>query len=500
MATMLWPIVRKALRYPTRTIIVDDQRQWRYIDLLGGAMFLAERLEQLTGNRRIGILLPTSGASAMALLAIWLLKRTAVPLNFLLAETERDYIIRDSELDLIITAGAMLEFLGSEPKGVNLLKLDELRFHGVPPFRMPPVAAGDDIAVILYTSGTSGRPKGVMLTHANLRWNCRASIRHARITTSDGFLGVLPQFHSFGLTVLTLIPLMGGAKVIYTARFVPKKLVDLMKEHRPDIFVGIPSMYHAMLGVKSATPADFASIRLAVSGGEPLPREIHERFMQQYEVDILEGYGLTETSPVVAWCTPWARQTSSVGKVLAGCEVRIVDDEERDVPRGQQGEVLIKGPNVMAGYLKLPEATAEAFTADGYFRTGDWGRIDRDGYLAITGRKKEMMIIGGENVFPREIEEVLGRHPAVAACGVTGQQDLSRGEVAVAFVELDEGATFDEAELRSWCRKELAGYKVPRRIYAAAALPRSPIGKVLRRELAKLIPEAPATDEAPAER
>ncbi len=490
MPTMLWPIIRKALRYPLRTVVVDDQRSWRYLELVGGAMHLADRLERETDNPRIGILLPTSGAFAMALLAVWLAKRQAVPINYLLSESERDYIVADSEIDLVITAGPMLEFLDAEPKDVKLLKLDEMHFRGrgVPPFRIPPLAKPDDLAVILYTSGTSGKPKGVMLTHGNLRWDCDASIRHARITTSDGFVGVLPQFHSFGLTALTLIPLRAGAKVIYTARFVPRKLVELIGRHKPDIMLAIPSMYHALSGVKSAGPADFASIRMAVSGGEPLPGEVHDRFRDRFNVDILEGYGLTETSPVVAWCTPWARREGSVGTILEGCDVRVVDEDGNKLPRGEEGEVLIKGPNVMAGYFKLPELTDEAFTEDGYFRTGDWGKIDGEGFLFITGRKKEMMIIGGENVFPREIEEVLAKHESVGACGVIGRPDPSRGEVAVAFVETVQGAELDEAALRSWCREHLAGFKVPRRIYAAAQLPRNPMGKVLRRELAKMIP------------
>ncbi len=489
MADMLWPIVRKALRHPTRPIIVDDQRQWRYIDLLGGAMYLAERLEQMTDRPRIGILLPTSGAVPMALLAIWLLKRQAVPINFLLSESERDYIIADADLDVVITAGPMLEFLGSEPKNVTLLKLDEMKFKGVPPFRIPPCARSSDVAVMLYTSGTSGKPKGVMLTHGNLRANVNACVEHARLETISGLLSVLPQFHSFGLTVMTLLPLANVLKVIYTARFVPKKLIELIAEHKPEVFVAIPSMYNALLSVKSATREDMASLTMAISGGEPLPNATRERFAEQFGVEIREGYGLTETSPVVAWSTPWANRPGAVGTAIPGCEVQIVDEQERPLPREAEGEILIKGPSVMAGYHKLPEITASVFTQDGRFRTGDWGKLDRDGFLYITGRKKEMMIIGGENVFPREIEEVLSKHPTIAACGVTGKQDLSRGEVAIGFVEMVEGETFDEGALRAHVRNELAGYKVPRRIYAVEELPRNPTGKVLRRELAAMIPE-----------
>ncbi len=466
-------------------MIVDDQRQWRYIDLVGGALHLAEKLESLSAAQRVGILLPTSGAVPMALLAIWMLRRTAVPINFLLSPGERKYIIDHSEVDLVITAGAMLEHLGEEPQGVRLVKLDELEFKGVPPLRLPAVAGADELAVILYTSGTSGLPKGVMLSHRNLRSNIESAIQHVHLTTANGFIGVLPQFHSFGLTALTLVPLVAGAKVIYTARFVPSKLVKLIRKHQPDIFLGIPSMYNAMLGMKKLGPDDLRSIRLPISGGEPLPREIFDKFKQQYDLHILEGYGLTETAPVVAWSIPEAWKEGSVGKVLPGIDVRIVDENEHDLGRNSEGEVLIKGPNVMRGYLKQPDETAKVFNDQGYFRTGDWGKLDDEGFLFITGRKKEMMIIGGENVFPREIEEVLNRHESVRDCGVVGRTDPSRGEVPVAFVELEDDAAFDESALRAFCRKHLAGFKVPREIHQMVQLPRGPTGKVLRRKLAE---------------
>jgi long-chain acyl-CoA synthetase len=484
MKTMLWPILRTALRNPSRLAIVDDQRRWRYIDLLGGAFHLAEKIEAISHQRRVGILLPTSGAFPMALLAIWLLRRVPVPVNFLLQARERQFIIDHSEIDTLITAGPMLEHLGEAPSGVRLLKLDEMTFTGAPPLRWPPIAAADEPAVILYTSGTSGRPKGVVLTHGNLSSNVRAAIQHVRLTTSDGFIGVLPQFHSFGLTALTLVPLSGGALVIYTARFQPLKLVKLIRQYKPDIFLGIPSMYNALLGVKSLGPDDLKQIKLAVSGGEPLPQVIFDRFKSQFDMHILEGYGLTETAPVVSWSVPWAWKPGSVGKVLPGIEVQIVDDADRPVPPGEEGEVLVRGPNVMAGYYRQAELTAEVLDGRGYFRTGDWGKLDEEGFLFITGRKKDMLIIGGENVFPREIEEVLNQHPTVRDSAVVGRQDYSRGEVPIAFVEIEEGATFDEAALRTWCREHLAGYKVPREIRSMVSLPRGPTGKVLRRELA----------------
>jgi long-chain acyl-CoA synthetase len=277
-------------------------------------------------------------------------------------------------------------------------------------------------------------------------------------------------------------------KAVWSARFLPPRIIKLMREHRPTVFVAIPSMYNALLSVKSATPEDFASLRLVVSGGEPLPRATFEKFRERFGVTLNEGYGLTETSPVTNWCRPEEWRPHSVGPPLPGITERVVDPATGAVlDPGQDGEVQIKGPNVMRGYLHLPRETAACFTPDGFFRTGDMGRFDLDGHLYITGRIKDMLIIGGENVFPREIEEVLNRHPGVGESAVVGQVDPLRGELPVAFVEMKEGAAFDETDLKQWCRRSLAGYKVPDQVRRMDALPRNATGKVLRRELKKII-------------
>jgi len=490
MASMFWPIVRQAIRHPRRQVIVDDQRTWRYLDLLGGALHLAQQIEKVSGSQHVGIMLPTSGMTPMAVLACWMLDRVVVPINYLLGESERQYVIDHSDVDTVITVGKMLEYLGSEPQGVNLLKLDEVKFDGVPPLRMPPLhTPSDQVAAILYTSGTSGRPKGVMLTHGNLRANVRDAVKHSGIDASSGFAGVLPQFHCFGLTVLTLLPLAVGCKVVYTARFVPTKLLQKIREHRPDIFMAIPSMYAALASLKNATPDDMSSIRLAISGAEPLAAETRERFYEKFGVRILEGYGLTETSPGVSWSLPDHNRDGSVGPPLPNVTIEIRDSQGRPLPAGEKGEICIAGPNIMAGYYKMPDETAKVIDDRGFFRTGDMGKIDIDGLLSITGRIKEMLIIGGENVFPREIEEVLSRHPAVQASAVVGRQDPSRGEVPVAFVEILDGHEFEEAKLRAHCREHLAGYKVPKRIVRMDELPRNPTGKVLRRKLSDQLDE-----------
>lgn len=483
-----WPILRNLLRHPTRVAAVDERRSYKSIEIVVGALHLAGLMESKCATPTVGTLLPSSGAFPMAALAGWSLGKVVVPLNFLLKHEELQYVIDDCETDTIITARAMLDFMKFTPKVRNLICLEDVKFEGVPPLRWPAGAGEDDLAVLLYTSGTSGRPKGVMLTHGNLSANISQIQRWIEFTTDDIMLGVLPQFHSFGLTVLTLVPLTMGFRAIFIPRFVPHKIVQALRQHRPTIFVAIPSMYGALLAVKDGGPEDFKSLRITVSGGEPLPEAIAHKVNSRFGVELNEGYGLTETAPVTNWCRPSEIRPHSVGKPLPDIDQRIVDlNTGLRVPQGHEGEVQMKGPNIMKGYFKLPEETAAAFTDDGYFRTGDIGHFDQDGHLYITGRLKEMMIIGGENVFPREIEEVLNKHHSVAASGVVPMSDPLRGEQPVAFVEIKEGETFDEQALKTWCRRSLAGYKVPALIRVLAELPKNPTGKIMRRELKKLV-------------
>jgi long-chain acyl-CoA synthetase len=329
-----------------------------------------------------------------------------------------------------------------------------------------------------------------MLTCGNLSANVRQCQEWVEFGREDSILGVLPQFHSFGLTVLTMLPLATGARAVYTARFVPRKIVDLARQHRPTALVAIPSMYNALRLLKDASPDDFSSLRFAVSGGEPLPAAVYDGFHEKFGVEINEGYGLTETSPVTNWCRPHEQRRKCVGKALSGIDQKILGPDGTVLGPNQDGEVRMKGPNIMKGYLNLPDETAAVFDEHGYFKTGDMGRLDEQGFLSITGRIKEMLIIGGENVFPREIEEVLNRHDSVKESAVIGMQDGMRGEVALAFVELKEGATFDEPALKAFCRESIAGFKVPRDIRVLKELPRNPTGKIMRRKLSVDTPSA----------
>ncbi|MEM9020587.1 MAG: AMP-binding protein [Planctomycetota bacterium] len=491
---LLRPIMARCLKHPRRTAVVGDTASLTYLKLLAASFHLARHIGRLTDKPNIGLMLPTSGAFPVALLGAWQAGKVAVPLNYLLSKDDLHHVIADAELDTVITVGKLLDTVGHDmiPEGITVVKFEELSFKGIPPFRWPAKPKDDDLALLLYTSGTSGRPKGVMLSHGALQSNVHAVIEHAELTAADTFLGVLPQFHAFGVTALTLLPMFLGAKVVYTARFVPRKLVDLIRQHRPDIFIAVPSMFGALLSVKGATAEDYACLSYAVCGAEPLPQSIYDAYKDRYQLGLLEGYGLTETAPVTNWSTPKQSRLHSVGRSLPGVRNFIVDEDNKLLGPDEEGEILIAGPNVMMGYWHLPEQTdsvMQYLEIEGEdqpvraFRTGDIGKLDADGFLYITGRKKEMLIVGGENVFPREIEEVLNQHPSVRASAVVGKPDDMRGEVPIAFVETEDDAEFDDTVLRNHCRDLLAQFKVPREIRQLDALPRNPTGKILRREL-----------------
>lgn len=493
---LLRTILKQCILHPRRIAVVDDFRQYSYLQILGGSMFMAKAIEAATTRPHVGILLPTSGAFPMALLGCWLARRVGVPINYLLKPSEMTQVNDDSGIDTIITVGPMLDHLGGRsalPERLTIVRMDQMKFTGIPPLRWPPSFSPEDLAVLLYTSGTSGKPKGVMLTHGNFESDVRGGVIHAELTQADTFLGVIPQFHSFGLTALTLLPLSIGSRVVFTARFVPRKFIDLIRTHRPQVMMGVPSLYGALLTVKDSSADDFSSIRYAISGGEALSDAVFEQFQTRFNVKLLEGYGLTETTPVIYWSTAKKWKRNAVGTPLPGVVPLLLDDNDQPVPigSGREGEILVAGPMIMKGYYEQPEATgAVIFETQGYdgvkrryFRTGDVGKIDAENFLFITGRKKELFKVAGEMVSPREIEEVLAQHPTVRAAAIVPKADGVRGLIPVAFIEPQEGVTIDENELRTWCRDRLASYKVPREIRVLQALPRNPTGKILRREL-----------------
>jgi long-chain acyl-CoA synthetase len=349
----------------------------------------------------------------------------------------------------------------------------------------------DDTAVILYTSGTTGQPKGAELRHRNMRDNALASgsLFDVDAETPDTYLCVLPLFHSFGQTVIQNTACAFGGTVVMLPRFAAGPALDLMRGAGVTFFAGVPTMYWALLGALE-DGVDISSIaknlRVAVSGGAALPVEVHKNFSRRFGVTILEGYGLSETSPVASFSSYGQPvRVGSIGPSIPGVQMKLIDPigwtEIGDYPDGI-GEIAIKGHNVMKGYYKRPDATAEAIQ-DGWFRTGDLGRRDEDGWYYIVDRSKDMILRGGYNVYPREIEEVLLTHPAVSLAAVIGVPDERHGEEVKAYVILEKGAAVTPDELIAWGKEQMAAYKYPRMVAVVDSLPTTATGKILKRKL-----------------
>jgi long-chain acyl-CoA synthetase len=338
--------------------------------------------------------------------------------------------------------------------------------------------------VILYTSGTTGQPKGAELTHAGLNSNARTTQETLlEGTPDDVIMGCLPLFHVFGLTCSLNAGVLSGALLTLIPRFDGGKALHVIERDGVTVFQGVPTMFSAMLHQPDADSHDVSSLRLCVSGGSAMPVEVMRSFEEKFGCIILEGYGLSETSPVASFNHPHAeRKPGSIGTPIRGVEMRLVDDDGTDVAAGEVGEIAIRGENVMKGYWQRAEETAKAIP-DGWFRTGDLARQDEDGYYFIVDRKKEMIIRGGYNVYPREIEEALYEHPAVAEVACIGIKHPDLGEEVAAAVALKPGATAQVDELREFAKARVAAYKYPRHVWLVDSLPKGPTGKILRRSV-----------------
>ncbi|MBM3459853.1 MAG: long-chain fatty acid--CoA ligase, partial [Armatimonadetes bacterium] len=350
----------------------------------------------------------------------------------------------------------------------------------------------DDTAVILYTSGTTGRPKGAELTHFNVFENARWCAERSRsvlpervVLFGPGYvsLSALPLFHSFGQVCVMNASLFHGGATVMMPRWDPDAALHQMEHYRITSFSGVPTMYFALLRAAAGRDVRLPHLRYCTSGGAPMPVEVITEFESRFPCEIMEGYGLSETSPVATFHTPeFERRVGSVGKAIDGCRVQIVDDQDRPLPPGEVGEVVIQGRNVMKGYYRRPEATAEAMRG-GWFHSGDLGKQDPEGYLSIVDRKKDMILRGGFNVYPRELEEVLYGHPAILEAAVVGVPDSEHGEEVAAVVALRPGMTLTVPELTRFCRERMAAYKYPRLLQIRDALPKGPTGKILKRTI-----------------
>jgi long-chain acyl-CoA synthetase len=448
---------------------------------------------------RVGIMLPNVPYFAIAYYGVLRAGGVVVPMNVLLKGREVSFYLTDPGAKLMFAWHDFAEAAdkGAEEAGAEVITVKPGEFEKLlgehEPDREVAERDGSDTAVILYTSGTTGKPKGAELTHDNLKRNAEVASRLGEVSEEDVLLGALPLFHSFGQTCGLNAGVYTGACLSMIPRFDPAKALEIIQRDKVTLFQGVPTMYTAMLGLDDRDSYDVSSLRSCMSGGAAMPVEVMRGFEEAFGCKVLEGYGLSETSPVASFNHPdRERKPGSIGTPIEGVEMKVVDEDGKDVEQGEVGEIVIKGHNVMKGYWDREEATTEAIK-DGWFYTGDMGKVDEDGYFFIVDRKKEMIIRGGYNVYPREIEEVLYEHPAVAEAAVVGVPDDSMGEEVGAAIALKKGEEVSEDELRDFVKNEVANYKYPRRIWFVDELPKGPTGKILKREIE--IPE-PAAAEA----
>jgi long-chain acyl-CoA synthetase len=462
-----------------------------YGEFRDAALKVAAALQErgIAPGDRVGLVLPNVLSFPVTFYGALLAGAAVVPMNPLLKAREVEYYLRDSGARLVValepSAEPVVEAAGNV--GIEVVTVGSAlpeALMGEATLDAAVERSDDDLAVILYTSGTTGQPKGAELTHANLAGNCRTTADTlAENTPDDVIMGCLPLFHVFGLTCGLNTAVLRGSTLTLIPRFDGAKALSVIERDKVTIFEGVPTMFAGMLHSPDAGTHDVSSLRVCVSGGSAMPVEIMRSFEETFGCIVLEGYGLSETSPVASFNHPHAeRKPGSIGTPIAGVEMRLVDDDGKEVPAGEVGEIAIRGENVMKGYWQRPEETAKSIP-DGWFRTGDLARQDDDGYFFIVDRKKEMIIRGGYNVYPREIEEALYEHPAVAEAACIGIAHPELGEEVGAAVALKPGAGADVDELREFVKARVAAYKYPRHLWLVDALPKGPTGKILRRSV-----------------
>ncbi|MFZ0378950.1 MAG: long-chain fatty acid--CoA ligase [Solirubrobacteraceae bacterium] len=485
-------LIRTTQDYATRPALQVDEDVMTYADLDDATARVAGFLHErgIEPGDRVGIMLPNVPEFAIVYYGVLRAGGVVVPMNVLLKQREVAFYLGDPGAKLVFAwhqfadaarqgateAGA--ECVIVEPEGFRALLQSAKTVSEVVGRN------ADDTAVILYTSGTTGKPKGAELTHSNLAINADVMKQVFSIGPEDVILGALPLFHAFGQTCALNTAMSAGASLVLIPRFDAGRALTAIADDRVTVFEGVPTMYSALLHHPDREQFDVSTLRLCVSGGAALPVEVLRSFEEAFGCVILEGYGLSETSPVASFNHPdRERKPGSIGTPIEGVQMKLVDLHRRDSEPGEPGEIAIRGHNVMKGYWNRPEATAEAIDADGWFYSGDIARVDEDGFFFIVDRKKELIIRGGYNVYPREIEEVLYEHPAVREAAVIGIPHADLGEEVGAAVALKSGQQVTEAELRDYVKSNVAAYKYPRHVWFVDELPKGPTGKILKREI-----------------
>jgi long-chain acyl-CoA synthetase len=498
LAVMLRESARRA---PAKTAVIlgDATLSYAQLDQLSDRVAASLTAGGLAPGDRVGLQLPNIPQFVIAYFGILKAGGVVVPMNVLLKAPEIAFQLENSGARTLITFGGFADEAAKAAETAAVTSLYVVGETATPVASAPfeTLLAGDapgpqlaarspaDPAVIIYTSGTTGTPKGAVLSHIGLYMNADIPGRLFEFAEEDVAVVALPLFHVFALSsIMNTCVLLGGTMTL-VPRFDPRAVLELMQRDRVTVFMGVPTMYIALLQAVDSADYDLSSLRVAVSGGAPIPAEVIDSFESRFGVPILEGYGLSESSSTATFnISVSERKVYSVGKPIWGTSLQIWDEDSRPLPPGADhvGEVVLRGMNIMTGYYDNPEATAKAF-AGGWFHTGDLGYVDEDGFLFIVDRIKDLIIRGGYNVYPREVEEVLYAHPAVAEAAVIGVPDPKMGEEVHAIVAVKPGQSVTEAELIEFVKERAAAYKYPRAIEFRDSLPKGATGKILKKEL-----------------
>jgi long-chain acyl-CoA synthetase len=494
-------LAESARRFPDKVAVVDRDARITYADLWRQALAYAGHLRELgvAPGDTVALLAPNVAEFPRAYYGILAAGATVVPVHLLLTASEMAYVLRDSGASLLVCDASQLAtgIVAAAEAGIRAVSVgprtggdseaSRLDASGGTPLPTYVSRIPDDIAVVFYTSGTTGQPKGAELSHLNLVMNATVNVFDANESRRDDVaLGCLPLFHIFGQSVSMNGTFRLGATLVLLARFTGDAAIEAMVREHVTVFHGVPTMYVGLLEAATGREA-LPKLRLCISGGASLPVAVLERFNAAFSTTVYEGYGLSETSPTATTNQPdFGVRPGTIGNPVWGVDVEIARAEVEDrielLPAGELGEIVMRGHNIFAGYRGRPEATAEAIV-DGWFRSGDLGSKADNGSITIVDRKKDLIIRGGFNVYPRDVEDALVEHPAVQMAGVIGRSSPVHGEEVVAFVSLHEGAEIDAEQLIAWARDRIGGYKYPREVHFVDAIPLTPVGKIDRKAL-----------------
>ncbi|CCH73980.1 Long-chain-fatty-acid--CoA ligase [Nostocoides australiense Ben110] len=493
MTNLVTDLVSTATKQPDATFIAMNGNHLPYgaVHQLAAKLAGELRTAGIEPGDRVALILPNVPAFPVAFYATLLAGGIVVPMNPLLKAGEIDFFFSNSGAKIAFVWPDFVEEVtkGAANSGTRVIPCDPMgpvagSLEPGEPIAHPMERADDDTAIILYTSGTTGRPKGAELTHSNIHLNAtRSAVDIAQISPDDVVMGCLPLFHVFGLVVGMHAAVIAGASLALIPRFDPSDAIKTMANEKVTVMLGVPTMYAAILHHPESDSFDASNLRTCCSGGSAMPAEVQRAFEEKFDAQILEGYGLSETSPVASFNMP-GRPTKSgtIGVAIPGCEMKLLDEDGKDVGVGGVGEIAIRGDNVMKGYWDNPEATAQAIP-DGWFRTGDMATVDDEGYYTIVDRKKDMILRGGMNVYPREVEELIYTHPDVLEVAVVAVPDELLGENVGAAIVLRPGVTTSVEDVQAWTKERVAAYKYPRTVWQVEELPKGPTGKILRREV-----------------